>query len=399
MTTEIAIIQQENVQLIVQSAPQAFIENKESRDKCVAAGQTLLENIERCGMNDDLDKEVATYIERARKTVKKMNEKRSAVTKLFDEIRSQYTQFENEVDASKRDTIPYKLQQFRNTFAAKKRAEEEVRRQEEMRRQRIEQQRLQYRNDCETDYTDSFNRTLNDALNRITILNRDVTLANYDRQYNAIASFDVVFPQNWDATVASSVILPSDVPHDELKIIRQTVLSSLMPRFREQYQFEMESTRDAFLNMLPSKKCELEKAAAASAAEAERIKEEIHNREVLEEQRREEERLRKEAEAKQASDVKKRADEIGGLFGAAQAGVAAYQPKTSVRKKLVPLSPEAFPLVISMWWTEVGSKLTIDELTKEFKKQIAYCEKMANASEPTLIDSEYIRYSDEVKAK
>lgn len=399
MSTEIAIIQQENVQLIVQSAPQAFAENKESHGKCLAAGRSLLERIERDGMTDELDKEAATFIERSRKTVKKMNDKRSPVTKLFDEIRTQYTQLENEVDASKRDTIPYKLQQLRNDFAAKKRAEEESRRQEELRRQQAKQQRIQYRNDCEEDYTASFNRTLNAALNQITLLNRDVTLANYDSQYDAIATFDVVFPQNWSATVASSVILPADIPHDELKLIRQTALSSLMPRFREQYQFELESTRDTFLSMLPSKKQELEKAAAASAAEAARIQDEIRKREAEEEQRREEERKRKETETKQAVEVKKQADEIGGLFGAAQASVAAYQPKASVRKKLVPVNAEAFPLIISMWWTDVGCKLSIDELSKEFKKQVAYCEKRANASDTTFLESEHIRYEDEVKAK
>lgn len=49
----------------------------------------------------ELDKEAALFIEKARKTVKKMNEKRSPVTKLFDDIRREFTVIENAIDPPK----------------------------------------------------------------------------------------------------------------------------------------------------------------------------------------------------------------------------------------------------------------------------------------------------------
>ena len=90
---------------------------------------------------------------------------------------------------------------------------------------------------------------------------------------------------------------------------------------------------------------------------------------------------------------------MGSLFDVASAGVQAYQPKTSVKKKLTPLSSEAFLPIISMWWTQEGVNLSVEELTKMFKKQITFCEKQANLTEPIFIKSEHIRYDEEVKAK
>lgn len=103
MTKEVAIIKKENLQQIVSDAPQSYNENKTSHDRCLAAGQQLLNIIQQQGeLNDDeLDQKVAAFIEKSKRTVKMMNEKRSPFTKLFDQVRTQFTQIENEIDPTK----------------------------------------------------------------------------------------------------------------------------------------------------------------------------------------------------------------------------------------------------------------------------------------------------------
>ena len=103
---ETAIIKQENVELIVRNAPLSYQENLISHDRCIEYGQTLLDTIGGGQMTDELDQKAADYIERAKKTVKKMNEKRSPVTRLFDEIRTVYTGLENDIDPSRPGSIP-----------------------------------------------------------------------------------------------------------------------------------------------------------------------------------------------------------------------------------------------------------------------------------------------------
>jgi hypothetical protein len=119
------------------------------------------------------------------------------------------------------------------------------------------------------------------------------------------------------------------------------------------------------------------------------------------------EEQRKEAERKQreVAEIKKQQAEMGSLFD--QQAVASttpvvegYKPKTSVKQKLVPLAPEAFTEIFAMWWSGEGCKMTVEELSKVFKKQITYCEKLANSkTNPVLIKSELISYEDDVRAK
>lgn len=393
------IVKRENVELITSSAPQSFIENKASHDRCIDFGEKLLAQIDEQGMTDDLDQQAAQFITKAKNTVKMMNERRAPITKLFDEIRAQFTTLENEIDATKKDTIPYKLQVRRNEFAAKKREEAERQRQEELRRQQIEAARSKYRSDCEAEFRAMFDKAVNEGINSLNQLSASVTLDNYDTKFAEVKNFCCLLPDNWETTLTFSVFLPTNVPNEELKSILQEVLEQSKTKYRDWYKFELESTRDSLLNTLPSKKVELEKLSVAAAEEAERIKANIAEREAQEAARAEEQRRAKAEEEKQATQMQQQAQDMGSLFDVASAGVQAYQPKTSVKKKLTPLSSEAFLPIISMWWTQEGVNLSVEELTKMFKKQITFCEKQANLTEPIFIKSEHIRYDEEVKAK
>ena len=393
------IVRRENVELIASSAPQSYSENKNSHDRCIEFGQQLLNNILSSGMSDDLDQQAAQYIAKAKATVKKMNDKRAPVTKLFDEIRAQFTTLENEIDATKKDTIPYRLQILRNEYAAKKREEVERQRREELLRQQAEQARNKYRSDCEVEHRAAFDNVLNMGINELNSLNASITLDNIETISARVLVYNCDLPNDWESTLSSSLFLPPVIPLDELKAIRQQVLLDNRNKYREWYRFEMESTRDAILKMLPSKREELEKMATAAAAEAERIQANIKAREAEEAARAEALRRAKAEEEQRQAQMKQQASEMDSLFGVAQAGVQTYQPKTSVKKKLVPLSSDAFLPIISMWWSQEGVTLTVEELTKMFKKQITFCEKQANLPEPVFIESEHIRYEDEVKAK
>lgn len=393
------IVKRENVELITSSAPQSFIENKASHDRCIDFGENLLAQIDEQGMTDDLDQQAAQFITKAKNTVKMMNERRAPITKLFDEIRAQFTSLENEIDATKKDTIPYKLQVRRNEFAAKKRQEAELQRQEELRRQQVEAARNKYRSDCEAEFRAMFDKAVNEGINTLNQLNASVTLDNYDLRWATIQAYNCCLPDNWENSLKFSSFLPTNIPLEELKSIREQVVAESVNKYKEWYKFELESTRDTILDTLPSKKVELEKLATAAADEAERIKANIAAREAQEAARAEEQRRAKAEEEKQATQMQQQAQDMGSLFDVASAGVQAYQPKTSVKKKLTPLSSEAFLPIISMWWTQEGVNLSVEELTKMFKKQITFCEKQANLTEPIFIKSEHIRYDEEVKAK
>lgn len=401
MANELTVISQENVQQITSLAPQAFTGNKTSHDKCLAAGNDLIARIQAAGkMDDTLDQEAAQYLEKVRKTLKKMNDTRSPLTKLFDEYRKIFTGMENDIDPTKANTVPAQLQAYRNKFAADKRAEELRRQQEEYRRQQAEIARKQFRTDCDAEYRRLFTMTCNSAINNLTDLNASITLDNYAQVSEQIRNFNCILPEDWSSRWGSSLRMPLEIPREEAKKIQEEVRSSLEQGFKEQYTFDIEGYRDDFVNRLPSKKKELEAIAKAGAEEAARRKAEIAAREAEEARRKEEERKAREEEEARRKQFEAQNAEMDGLFGAASVSTPQYQPKTSVKKKINVLNIEGYEQVFAMWWSNVGCQMSKEELDKQFKVQITFCEKLANdKTNPRYIKSEHIEYVEDVKAR
>lgn len=386
----------ENVGLIVRKTPENYSRNQLSCGRCRMAGERLLDEIKTKGMSDTLDQTVAKYIEKTRRTVKEMNERRAPVTKLFDQVRKEFTALENDIDPTKAGTIPYQLQQYRNQYAAKKREQEEARRRAEEAQRQAEAARSKYRTDCLEDYKAKFNDLVNARINELTELNSSVTLENIKAVYDTVSAFSVSLPADW--CPLTSVRQPFNLTPEESRQIRGEVMKSLLGQFAEQFKAEIGEYRQEILDTLPSKKIELERAAKASAAEDARIKAEIAQREAAETARKEAERVaREQEEAKKAEAIKANSEAVN-LFNLSRASTPAYQPKAKVTKKINVTAPSGYMQVLSMWWAKEGCNLTKEELDKVFKKMITFCEKLAN-KEGEFISDPGIEYVEDVKAQ
>ena len=400
MSNELTIVTPQNIQEVTQGAPAAYEGNKKSHDACIAFGRGLLDRVQTEGMTDELDQEIAKYIEKVKKTVKKMNDARSPITKLFDEFRNVFTTMENEVSVSKSGTIPYLLQAERNKYAEKKAKEEAARRYAEEQKRLAAQASIKYKADLIEDYKSQFNMFVNLALNNLTTLNSSLTLQNWGVVTEQIRSVATTLDPTWINTLLNNVYVSPYLSRDEVASIKNAVIQELNPKFIEQYKWEVEEHRDSIMARFASKKRELETAAQASAEEAARIQEEIRAREAAEAARKEQERMEAEAAEKRQRELAGQMHEMGGLFDAAAANVPSYQPKTSVKKKINPLNTEAFPVIMAFWWDGVGKTMTVEELSKTFKSMLTYCDKQANdKNSPTFIQSEHIEYIDDIKAK
>ncbi len=389
------IVRQENIATIVQAGPQSYQANALSCQRCTEAGQQLLNEIERNGMSDELDRRLASYIEKTKKTVKAMNERRAPVTKLFDQVRSEFTVLENSIDPTKKDTVPFRIAQYRNAYAAKRREEEERRRQEELAAQELIRAKESYRIAVEEDYRRSFNSLVTRSINRLTKLSAEVTLDSYSAVHDTLVGYQSSLPADW--CPPSAVRLPYNLSPDETKAIRNETFSKLLPQFEEQFAFEVDDYRREILDKLPSKKIELERIAKADADEAERLKVETARREAEEAIRKEQERQKADAEAKQKAELDKSNIEMAGLFDMAKAE-QVYTPKTKVSKKIKVNDPAAFLGIVSLWWQREGCTMSVDELAKIFKKQLTFCEKLATKDE-IFVESSGLEYYDDIKAQ
>lgn len=395
---ELSIIRPENMKEIVMAAPGSYEVNRKSRDNCVSFGQNIFTAIQQQGMNDDLDKQAAVFIEKARRTVKVMNERRSPVTKLFDQVRTAFTTIENEIDPSKSGTIGYQLQQLRNQYAAKKRAEEEQRRREALARQQAEETARKFRMDVEDDFKQQFQQLVNASLNKISELDNNLTLDNYDGTLSTLKAMKENvgkgIPSTWMEKLHTTLRIPMGVKAGE---VEKEIKEKLAKQFNDQYIAEVGDTLEYTLDRLPSKLANLERIAKANAEEAARIKAEMEARQKAEAERIEKERAAREAEAKAKAEMDKQTAEMTSLFNQ-QATVSDYQPKTKVTKKIQLLNPEGIMPIISLWWSKEGCTLSVEELAKTFKKQITFCEKLAN-KDGVFVNDESVEYVDEVKAK
>ena len=397
-TQALTIFEPRNVQTLAELAPQSYRDNQLSHTRCLEVGNQLLARVKQEGMSDALDMEIAKFIEKAKITVKKMNGKRTPVTQLFDQIRKVYTSMENDVDPSKANSIPNQLQAYRNAFAKKKHEEEERRRREEAARQAKENAKVRYRAEVEDDYVKQFNALVNKSINELTDMDKLLTLDNYEIIYDGVKEYICELPETWCQTVISGAYRPSELTPEECRAIQANVMAGLVNRFKEQFPFEVQSTRDDILDRLPSKKKELERIAKSSAEEAAKIKAAMEAKEREEAARKEAERKEREKTEATAAQLAAQKQEMDGLFGMPVAAPASYQPKTQVKKKVVVETADDIMKVVAFWWSQVGCTLTMEELCKEFKKQITYANTAANSKDAPMFISD-VNYVDDVKAK
>lgn len=393
-TAEAAIVRSENVAMIMQAAPDAYRRNVTSVEACTKACEDLIEKIEINGMTPELDKQAAEFIARSRKTVAVMNQRRSPVTQLFDRVRFEFTALENAVDPTRQDTAPYRLQQLRNAYAKQLHEEAERRRQEAEAARQKEQAKINFRAECAENLRIAFNRLVEMNINLLTEEVRKLTLDNYDQLMDHLVNLSVALPDESEFHTPSS--LPLTLSLDEAEKIYREVSDELRPKFAEQFRFEVGDCRDDLIAKLPSKRAELERAARASAEEAERIRQEIRQREAAEAARLETERRAKEQADKERAAAEKAKAEMANLFS--NAAAETVKTKIKVAKKIRVNNPQAFLGIISTWWQLEGCTLSIEELSKIFKKQLTFCEKLVNKDGAT-IEAVGIEYVDDVKAK
>lgn len=401
MATQVstALVKQENIQAIVQYAPKAYETGKISHDKCLEFGNALLKKIEENGgLNDELDAQVADYLVRVGTTLKKINDTRTPVTRLFDDIKKVFTTLENDIDKTKTGSLPFRLQALRNAYAKQKFEEAERKRKEEEERQRIALLKNKYIQDVREDYRRLLNEAINHSCRILTELDNNVTLDNYQKTYQFIDDFQTELPLEWFKNLKHNIGIPNfPISIEELRQIEVNIKQDLHKEFSEQYLFEIESTKVYVLERLPSKKMNLEKMAKANAEEAARMKEAMEANKAKEAARMEQERKARELEQQQKAETAQQMNEMNNLFAMAEAAQPVAKTSVKVSKKIEIVNVNGIVPIINMWFAREGVNLELEELCKIFKKQITFCEKLAK--EDVFIEDKNVRYVDDVKAK
>lgn len=393
------LIRQNEIGEISQIALDAIAKNQNSSQSCIDYGNRLLAIAEQ-GMNDDVDKSLENYIDKTRKTVALMNDRRKPVTQLFDRIRSGFTQLETAIDPKVAGTPANKAQKLRDQYARKKYEEEERRRREAERMAQVERDKASYLEACEKEIYGFFNQRTNQAINRLISLNSSLTYSNFDEVSAQIDSFDCKFPVKDISGYTFGVMLPSSLSMEEVKAIQKKALDKGFA-LSEQYEFDVQSQKDSIMQLLPSKYNELQAIERQKKVDAQvaAVREaEMKRKEKEEQERKEKERKAEEERKQQEEELKKSQESVESLFATTASTVSVPQKKVKVKKMVRVKNPKGYADLFNYWWIGEGQYLTKEELEKVFKKQISFAEKAANQNND-FIKSENLEYVDEIKAK
>lgn len=396
-----SLIKVEEFTSIMQDAPATLDRNQKSVEGSNNFGQSLLDTIEACGgLNDELDAKVASYLDKIKVTSKSMEERRKPLTQLFDQVRKTFTTLENAISLKDINTIPGKLSVMRDQYAAKKVAEDRKRKEEETRRQNVENEKATYKASIEFALSQHLTAFFNNKSDALIQVWNSLNYANFNDKARTIKEWPVTYPvehfRMFRDTVTTFYLDP---------LTKSTIMTEVMvgkyDLFAKQYKLDMEDLISDYVDRLPSRLKEINEqerlkrtnAEAAAKIEAERLEREESDRKLRAlEQQQKEEAAKKEAEAKVQTS------QMNNLFDASSATVSPTPTNAKVTEKINLLHPAGILEIYQMWWINEGQSLPIDELVKIHKKMITFCEKKANKDDEH-IKSKYIQYVEDVKAK
>ncbi|SFK99064.1 hypothetical protein SAMN05216357_11041 [Porphyromonadaceae bacterium KH3CP3RA] len=388
---------------IIQNAPGILQRNQKSVTNCNKAGKTLLDTIEGNGEidNDELDDKVAEYIRLSKVTVNNMNERRSPITQLLTKIAKEFTSLENEINPENKNSIASKLQVFRNKYAAKKLAEQKAREETERKRQAAENEKSEYRADLALSMQKYYSSYFEDKAVELSNLFAGLTLENFDVDSQKVADFPTEYNAGEHFKGFKDGFRFVYLEKPDIDKIKVEVALPFMKECEKKFRDDIQSMKDDFILLLPSKRKDLERIAelkkkdteAAALAEAQ-----ARIREAEENQKREAERKAKEQEEKLKLEAQASQADIFASFGATAAAAPTSIPDAKVTKKIKVNNAKGFLEVYQMWFIGEGATLSIEELEKVHKKMLTFCEKKAN-KDSEFIKSAFVEYVDEVKAK
>lgn len=369
-------------------------QNKTSAINCANYGRNLIDNANHAGMNEELDKLMASFVKKAKLTVSTMNERRKPYTQMMDKIRDLFTAEEKSVES-----IISEVQQIRNGYATKL-AKEKAEKEEQARQQMIlENARIECRASIQAlvslelrNDIDNERLSMNEVLQKVTIENMQKLKDEMERRK---IFFD---PQDFYMKKIKTIrVQPSIVPEKDQESMVQKAYGDVIHQYMIDRNKELEAYRMEILDKLPSRVEELKRIAEANEIERQRMEEEAKARAEAERRRIEAEKA--EAMAKAEAERKLKAEEE--KFKAqvnAQADLFTQAPDAKKSYEIEVKAPIGYMLLIQMWWENEGNNLSVEKLEKmTFAKAKKWAE--AKALENHRLTSEFVTYKEVFKAK
>ncbi|SHG33426.1 hypothetical protein [Dysgonomonas macrotermitis] len=376
--------------VILNSAPEILMQNQTSKSKATEVYLTIENLIADNGMSDFYDSELAKFVEKGKKTITAMNERRKPVTQMIDLIKKEFTSIESDLKI-----VVDKAQNRRNIYATEKmKMKQEEDRQAQLKIAK-EKEIIEYRKACEIAVSSYFAECASKIKKQFLEHFNGLTLENVDKAgfESTTSNFDNYFYEGVNFTFPDNSLLDKDT----LGSIRREFIDADYSSQKSQFKSEIQSQLRELVDKIPSKKAELQTLALADAAETERLLKEKEVREKDEADRIAQEADNKRKEAETAASVKAAGEQAAvlvdaqvGLFGAPKV-VESYEIKLS--------NIAGYLMLVQFWFEKEGKELPQDKFEKfTFARVKAFCENYAKKNDE-FIKNPAIIYEPKYKAK
>ena len=384
---------------IVQTAPAILTYSRIRRDRAVDYGKKLLDKAEEFGMNDELDTLMSDYQAKLRVTHKTIYEARRPFTQIVDEVKKEFTSLESDIDPAGKANIFFNIQRIRNIFVTEKIEAQKKRDAEILRKQAIDNEKIQIEKQVEIAINESFSQYLSGvkmAMNNIFEGMKLDSVESTRKMINAtpMGLPKAVFDTFGDKSYAVFYLTGNDV----LDIIATKRTESLFADLNDVCSIELMEYRRELIEKIPSKIKELEAIATAGAEEAERLQKEATERKQREAERLAEEEKRKDIEAKQASEIAAAGKALEATINT-QAQLFTEAPKTKDGYLIEVVHFAGYALLFQFWFEKEGKSLTADKIEKKTIGQMkAFAEGWAIKNDEKIV-SPLLKYTETYKAK
>lgn len=428
MTTELQLNPQD-VQAIIQTAPAVLTRNQEAIDRINANADKLMLMKTEKGMSAELDKLMNDYLVKVREAMEAAKNRRTPLTKMFDEVKSRFTAIEAAMDAKKAGTKVNLIQEARNEWAKTLADLEAKRQREELLKRNMANEITGLKYDIEMRFREHFKILLNTQLTDLQNAFNGATLGTFERASDQVRAWPETYPHGHFASFN---------PDFTMKVIynEKSIADKLVEEFKgsgfydvlyNEYLKAIQDKKQTLVDMLPGKldslnkaeqariaaekaeeerkaqeiaraKAEQEARVAASAAEAEaararaeqarkdaeiaeanrlRLLEEEKARQAEEDARKKEleqkalaEQAERDEAATKEAERRKAAQEAQDLFSShsSSAQAIAEQPAAGqVRTgyEILVKAPHGWMLILNLWFQHEGGKLALDKFEKK----------------------------------
>lgn len=387
---QVALINQEQFTALIADMPRVLTENQYSASKCEDVFK-LLQNRASVAMSDELDTEMLSFLQAAKKTTPKMMEKRKGGTQMMDEIKSVFTGLEKRVNICIENA-----QKLRDTWANQNLIEQRKREEEADRQRNIDAEKGSVAADVEkqirfkyTDHLATTKKHLNSTFESVslpTIEEVNRYIGNYPANLNATEIL------SWNISV-----MPVYMSVDDLQAVKVAICDKLTANMIGHYNGEVTAHKQHLIDMLPSKRSELEAMANADKEEKKRLEEAAAKRKQEADEQAAKDKQKADREAEEKAIAAKSAAQINADFAALKTTSDSDVAKGKEMFEITVLHPQGYADMFALWFAKEGGKLTGEKLEKMTLGRIrGYFETVANA-DGEKIESQYLKYTSSYK--